>query len=323
MSRVTYGAPGILGKHPSRDDFIALGNRGHEFVSFDAFLTRNVEWAEAKAGSGWPNAYNGAAVQAFVYRPTAGGRATALVGAFGPSRDRAGRRFPLTVAVPLFASNDLVAAPEILPLVLEACWLSSSQWVLSLDAAPDASIRLPADSFPAPEVDLDDALSSYAAWTRGLRTSELWPSLFQGEQQVDPTQILAVVSQTVASCRGIEQPSSPLALRLPLGAAGGAAVCFWLDWVCRIAHWKATVPSFFWSHDGERGSMLLALGNAPPCTLAELWLATGNREQICDVAHAPWTIRVTDGHPTEWLRAANDGSCTVAELLHAAHTVEF
>ena len=142
MSRVGLGAPGLLGKHASRDDFLILGNRGHEFTSFDALLTHNVEWAEANAGSRWAEAFLAGGVQAFVYRPTAGGPATALVGALGPSSDRAGRRFPLSVAMPLFAPAELLGAPELLPLVLESAWQVSSQLVLSLTAETDDGVAM-------------------------------------------------------------------------------------------------------------------------------------------------------------------------------------
>ncbi len=40
---------------------------------------------------------------------------------------------------------------------------------------------------------------------------------------------------------------SPLSLRLPLGQAGGAALCFCSDLARRFLGWRATVPSFFWS----------------------------------------------------------------------------
>ena len=322
MSRVKTGLPGILGKHPTRDDFLAEGNRSHEFTSFDAFLTRNIEWAEAKAGPEWPGAYDAAGLQAFVYRPTSGGRASALIGGFAPSWDRAGRRFPLTVAMPLFASPELLAAPEVLPLVLESCWQSTSELLLSLTTNPDANVGLALNHLAAADLPTDDAFESYAAWTRSLPASELWTLIFGTDRPVDPARVLAVVSETAATCRGIEQPTSPLALRLPLGEAGGAAVCFWLDWVCSVARWKATVPSFFWSHNGREGTMLLALGHAPPCTLAELWSATGTRDEICDVAGAPWAVHAP--RPDRlWLSTEQCQQSTVAELLHAAHAAEF
>jgi type VI secretion system ImpM family protein len=313
----------LLGKHASRDDFVVLGNRGHEFTSFDALLTHNVEWAEANAGAGWVEAFLAGGVQAFVYRPTAGGSAAALVGALGPSSDRAGRRFPLCIAMPLFAPAELLAAPELLPLVLESAWQVSSQLVLSLTAEPEANVAERLAQLAAPEIELQEALASYSAWTRNLPVDELWALIFGQERRVDPASVLALVSETVGSCRGVERPTTPLSLRFPLGLAGGAAVCFWLDWVCCIARWKATIPSFFWSHDGQQGTMILGLGMLPRCALAELWLPTGKRDQICDVATAPWDLRLPETEAARWLSAQQGSARTVADLLHVAHTWDF
>lgn len=323
MSRAVFGAPGLLGKHASRGDFVNLGNRSREFTSFDAFLTHSVEWAEEKAGSRWTEVYGAGGVQAFVYRPAAGGKAAALVGAFGPSSDRAGRRFPLSAAVPLFAPAGLLAAPEILPLVLESCWQSTSELVLALMADPSANLEQRLGELRVAEVEVEDALVSYDEWTRSLPTDELWTLIFGERHRVDPASVLALVSETVRTCRGVETPTTPLCLRLPLGMAGGAAVCFWLDWVSSIARWKATLPSFFWSHDGRQGTMILALGVPPASTLAELWLPTAERQEICDLAAAPWNLQVSEAEAAHWVDARQGSGRTVADLVHAAHTFEF
>jgi type VI secretion system ImpM family protein len=323
VTGVSLGAPGLLGKHPSRGDFVNIGNRSQEFTSFDAFLTHNLEWAEARAGSRWVDAYSAGGVHAFVYRSAPGKKTPALVGAFGPSSDRAGRRFPLTVAMPLAAPAELLAAPEIMPLVLEPCWNVCSQLVLSLAAEPNANVAERLSQMSVPEVDLDDALGSYAEWTRSLPVDELWGMIFGEDQRVNPAQLVALVSETVRSCRGVDEVATPLSLRLPLGLAGGAAVCFWLDWAGCIAGWKANVPTFFWSHNGTQGTMTLALGRLPHSTLAELWLPTGSRDEICDIATAPHDLQLPEEGAARWLSAQQRSGRTVAELLHSAHTWDF
>lgn len=323
MRESSFGLPGVFGKHPTRGDFLAAGNRGPEFTSFDAFLTHNIEWAEAKAGPQWVDAYNAGSVQAFVYRPSSPSRAAALVGVMAPSFDRAGRRFPLTVAVPLSAPQSLLAAPEILPLVLEPIWQSTSERLSSYTSNPNAPIEIEQLPFDDMRCDFDETSSSYASWTRTLPARELWALIFGVDRPVDPARVLSHVSSTVATCRGIERPTSSLALRLPLGAAGGAALCFWLDWVCRIARWKATIPSFFWSHNGREGAVVIALGSPPHCTLAELWNATGSRDQICDVATMPWQMNsVSTADPVVVALGQLAAHHTVAELLHTAHTID-
>lgn len=322
MKTPALGAAGVLGKHPAHGDFLALGNRSHEFTSFDAFLTRNIEWAEQEAGPRWEQAFPAGGVFAFAYRPTEGGRAALLAGALGPSNDRAGRRFPLSVAMPLLATPELLAAPEILPLVLEACWQLTSDFVLAVSADPTASLAAQLATLQPPELALDEALESYDTWTRTLPTDELWALIFGDDPRVDPAAILALVAEAVRACRGVEQPTTPLSLRLPLGAAGGAAVCFWLDWVRCIARWRRTLPTFFWSHDGQQGTLLLHLGVPPRCTLAELWSPTTSRDEICDVATAPWNIRPTQDTDPRLLALPREHGATIATLLHAAHALE-
>jgi len=323
MRSATLGLPGVLGKHPTRGDFLAAGNRDPEFTSFDAFLTHNMEWAEAKAGPEWGHAYDAGSVQAFVYRPTTPSHVSALVGVFAPSWDRAGRRFPLTVGVPLLAPPSLLAAPEVLPLALESIWQSTSEQLQSFTSNPNTQVAVDQLLFGEVPVALDETFDGYASWTRTLPSRELWALIFGVERFVDPVRVLSHVSNTVATCRGIERPTSPLALRLPLGMAGGAALCFWLDWVCRIARWKTTIPSFFWSHNGQEGAVIIAIGSPPACTLAELWSATGTQDQICDVAAAPWQLESVS--PTDPVAVAIGQLAehhSVAELLHAAHTID-
>lgn len=321
MKRAELGQPGLIGKHPSRGDFVGLGRREHEFTSFDAFLTHNMEWAEQHAGARWEQAYRSAEIFAFAYRPTEGGRASALVGAIGTSEDRAGRRYPLSAAMPLFASPELFAAPELLPLALESCWQATSQVIASLAAEPDSGIAHSFASLVELPLDVDEALASYAEWTRRLPAEELWALIF-GEKQPGIARALALVGDAIETCRNIEKPTTPLSLRLPLGRAGGAAVCFWLDWVRSITHWRATLPTFFWSHDGERGTLLLNLGSPPRCTLAELWLPTGTRDEICDITGAPESLSVDPGQVRRWAALVEGPPRTVASLLHAVHTLQ-
>jgi len=324
MTGSSLGLPGVFGKHPSRGDFLASGNRAPEFTSLDAFLTHNIEWAEAQGRPDWVQAYNSGSVQAFVHRanPQRGG--TALVGVLAPSWDRAGRRFPLTVGVPLRASTALSASPEVLPIVLESCWQAASDLLLSFTSEISARVEVGHEPLCDPELDLGNACEGYASWTRTMPSRELWGLIFGEGSPVDPVRVLSVVGRAIATCRGVEAPTTSLALRLPLGAAGGAALCFWLDLVSRVARWKATIPSFFWSHNGQEGSAVIALGNHPVCTLSEVWDPTGQRDPICDVATAPWHLMPLDSaEPMVQALAQLHEQATIAEVLHAAHCAAY
>jgi type VI secretion system ImpM family protein len=320
MELATLGAPVLLGKHPSRGDFVAFGLRGPETTGFDDFVTASIEWAEARAGAGWDAAYGAGGVQAFVYRPETGSR-TVLVGAFAPSTDRAGRRYPLSFAIPLQPSPALLAAPGLWPILLEPIWSAASEAVLALVADPQADIAAHLTALAPPQLEPAANVQEYLEWTQGLPADELWALLFGAEPGVDPAALLGLVTEAVMTVRGIEAPTTPLSLRLPLGAAGGAAVCFWLDWVCSVARWRETLPSFFWSHDGERGALLLCLGKPPRCTLAELWLPTRSRDVLLDVATDPASVP-PPASGSGALAAAWTSLHTVADVLEAARTLE-
>ncbi len=89
------GAAGLYGKHPGFGDFISAG-LGEGWRGF-------ADWAEAAlggwregAGPDWQAQFDAAPPLCFWIGPALAGQA--LRGAWIPSRDRTGRRFPLVVA---------------------------------------------------------------------------------------------------------------------------------------------------------------------------------------------------------------------------------
>lgn len=124
----------------------------------------------------------------------------------------------------------------------------------------------------------------YDEWVHTLPVSELWALL--GPALANPAATLRLLLEALAPTRGVEQPTTSLALRLPLGIAGGAALCVWLDIVRRSLGWRSTLPSLFWSHDGTTGFALLHLGRPSKTALTELWLPSGSRDEIVDLTVA-------------------------------------
>lgn len=319
-----FGATGALGKLPSRGDFIQVGAGGAPFASFDAFLTESIEWAEGRGdASAWAEAFSNAPLQAFVYRAPARGGSSLLAGAMAPSHDQAGRRFPLSVATPFTAGARLLAEPELLPLILETCWYATSGLVT--EARSSASFELPTRLPVLADASVDEVeevRASYAQWAETLPVDELWALLFGQQPPVDPALVLAFLYRAVRPCRGQERPTTPLSVRVPLGLAGGAAVCFWIDFVRRVAHWRATVPSFFWSHDGQSGALFLCLGEPPKSTLAELWQPTGRRDEICDLSQLIGARDAASLEAASETREAWTAAGRVADLLRIAETLD-
>ena len=319
MTDLGRAAMGVFGKAPWRAEYIKIRWDGEPFTSFDTWLTDNVEWAALHAGAAFAQASRGGTVNAFVFRPKNG--QGALAGAIAASTDSAGRSFPLVVAAPLAGAGvDIAACPEVLPLVLEDFWQLASEVVVAVQAA--GSVEHAASVSPGDftwPLGAPQAAEAYADWAASLPLGDLCTLVYGSEGLSMAAGVVRFIVEAVRPTRGVERPRTPLTLRLPLGAAGGAAVCFWVDLLRRAAAWRSTVPSFFWSHDGAAGTMLLHLGDAPRSTLADLWIPGTDRGELCDLTRPLSSAQLgamPDLPPA--LARCFAGDCRVADLVAAA-----
>ncbi len=306
----------LFGKHPSREDFITAAS-SPAMTQFDQWLLQAMEWANARAAPGWSEAFSRGNARAFVYcPPLPNPMGSLLVGALQPSRDRSGRQFPLIAATELSAGAVSGRCLQALPVLLEPLWQQTAE-VLSQATAGTRSLA-PAHVEPLQPV--DEALVPYQDWTRSLDAAELWSSLLGSDPGDGPLRALQLLFECVRPFRSVEQPTTWLTLRLPLGSAAGAGICFWLDLVRRAAHWRSTIPSFFWCQDEQQAGLLLHLGQIPKSALAQLWLPTSDRDEICDLS----SPSVRSGAPLDPAlpaieqRYLADGTATVEELLDLA-----
>jgi len=318
------GAFCAFGKLPTHADFVHVGAGSELFARFDDWLTDSVEWAHARMGASWREAFRAGTMRAFMYRGAGSGLEQPLVvGALAPSRDEAGRLFPMCLGRSLSPTAEFVRNPHLLPFACESIWQAAGESLAELGTNPalDLSARL-ADLAEPNAVSFGDAASAYAAWGETMQLSE-FVALVLGPGQVGALRaMLRLMSEAVQPHRNQELPSTPLSLRLPLGAAGGAAVCFWLDAVRRLAGWRATVPSIFWSQDGDSGRLTVHLGVAPPATVSELWLPDAKSDEFCDLAEplSAATVDALPPLPGVIEQVLSDPAGSVAGLLAALAT---
>jgi type VI secretion system ImpM family protein len=308
--------PALLGKVPWRDEYLNVGVDGPSFRVFDRWLTENIEFAAARAGDRWEDAYRAGVIHAFVFRPMRT-QLPLLAGAISPSFDSAGRNYPLVVASTVARAHDFCRTPEALPLLLEEFWQLSSGAVAVARATRDFAPSHFGDD--AADVDGTAVVSAYADWAQKLPLVELWDLVYGAGGAANGRSAVRLVLEAIRPSSGVELSDTPLTLRLPLGSVGGAAVCFWIELVRRSARWKVTIPSFFWSHDGNTGTMLLHLGVPPKSTLAELWLPTQQRDEFCDLLEFgdPQPMRSLDEPPPALARVLSSASATVRDLMLA------
>ncbi|HEY6077945.1 MAG TPA: type VI secretion system-associated protein TagF [Polyangiaceae bacterium] len=280
MSGLASQRPGFVGKVPDRAEYLPVPTTAPGFAALDAWLSSSMEWAAGHAGASFPNAFASGAMQGFVFCDGVT-MASALVGALAPSHDSAGRQFPLAFALPVALDASLLEKPELLPFVFEDLWAVSTDALsarLAGNAAGVDALLTTLESLAAPE--LGETQQLYASWAAELPQAELWTLL---GLQTDPQLALRWLLETLAPLKGAPRTSSGLSLRVPLGALGGIGLCFWLDLVRRSLAWTSGVPSMFWSHDGSTGTAFIHPGRLPKPTLAELWLPTGERDEIADL----------------------------------------
>jgi type VI secretion system ImpM family protein len=299
-----------VGKLPASADFLRIRAGSEAFQALLGWLIDGVQLAALSGDS--LSTLPPTAVQAMCFRGRRG--MSALVGALAPSADQAGRHFPIAAASELALDAGLVEHPEALPLVLEALWAVTAQLVVDLQGVGRAELDLP---LPDADVQLTagEALRAYRAWTDELEIDDFLALVF-GADPAFAAGTLAIVEEAVSPYRGVENPDTPLSLRLPLGQVGGAALCFWLDLIVRLTGWRRTVPSFFWSQEGDSGAVLLHLGRVPPAALRELWLPTGTSDEVCDLVQPERLFRSSGA--SRWERILNDRELSVSDLLRAA-----
>jgi type VI secretion system ImpM family protein len=283
------GGFAVFGKVPARADFLRAGGSSQALAQFDDWLSNSVEWAHARSGAEWCNAFRVGSAHAFMFRVIDRdvSAPSYIVGALAPSRDQAGRLFPISVSAPVALGPDFTGEPQLLPFACESIWQSAGECVAELSSNPNADSASHVGALQVPmALSFADARDAYTGWSQALPVAELWQLIF-GSPAPDPFRsALQLLSAAVEPFRNRETPNTRLSLRLPLGVAGGAAVCFWLDVVRRLARWQATVPSFFWSHDGAAGQLTVHLGSPPAATISELWLPTARFDEFCDLTVA-------------------------------------
>lgn len=273
-----------FGKAPGMGDFLRVGSAGRAGDSFDEWIQQGLGHAEAKRGPGWAEAYGSGGAWAFIYRPPrSAGTQEGLVGVMGPSVDAVGRRYPLVVCTNALAACG-VPWPHVLPLAF-GDFLDGAAGVLLDPGASASAVGMQAALgrvAPPALRDADWSARDYEVWASSTPLAQAW-SILYGEDVLSPVHAVYTIAEAVAPFRGVEAPETRLSLRLPLGAAGGAAAAFWIDIVRRLARSPREVRTCFWSSDGRTGTLLVQLGTTPAASLGELWAPDANSEHVCEL----------------------------------------
>ncbi len=308
----------VVGKAPWHPEFLRGAGMSPELYAFDKWLY------DAAADGACPEPTSPGVWEAraygFVVRlgDAAPGAPVAITGVLAPSHDRAGRAFPIAVATSLSIPTFIQRHAEVFPIALEPYWLSAGELLSDLRAATDATGVEPqrlATLTDGPLEPPEGAHVLYTQWTRGTAASEIARSLGRADGWLAET-AYAVVDAVIAHVQNGPARPPVLGVRVPLGAAAGAELCFWLDVLRRAMRPTAVVPSFFWSHDGETGEALLYLDAPPQGALATLWGALATPLPVLDCTRASAARAEVD--PV--LGALEGADETVSQLLAGVDT---
>lgn len=308
MFGVKANSVALLGKAPCQGDFIRWNAADPVSAQFHKWLEEGHE-AVRRA-----NLALTAEPICFVY--TAAGGRQALVGMMGPSSDKVGRQFPLTVFVPvdlgpassnaatLYGSHQAFFAGA-RQLLADAAKLSSDELAKRVEAlGPHAS----GDSAAA---------ETYRRKVNTAPASSL-VKMFTGDGAAPGAQYYAfrTFMMACAAERG-KEPSKPgVTLDCPFTDELGPYP--WVEMARRMLQWRGMMPALFW-HGGPNPRLLVSLG--PPSSTLLMHLAKPDHSSM-----KLWPLRTKAANAIETAkqalnanqrRALDDASSTAESLILA------
>jgi type VI secretion system ImpM family protein len=301
---------GTFGKLRGQGDFLQAGHAG-------PIVQELRQWVESGLGravgrSQFVEAFDDGVAFGFLFRSPKV-QSGALVGILAPSKDAVGRRFPL-VAFAELDPEPLYSFPHLAPLVL-GDFLERVRGIV-VDAVSHGSSatflnQLGSLVAPQPAADVLAEAQSYTRWAQQATVEGAFAWVYERASSEELARVFGFVRSATSDSSGQAAPSTPVALRLPLGAAGAGGAALWLDLVRRIAEWSQMVPTCFWSVDPRHSELVVQLGVAPPATFGELWLPRADSDHVCDLT-VPSKVRPvgTFDHP-----ALENPASPVFELL--------
>ncbi len=247
---------GAFGKVPAAGDFISLGGGSAATQAFQAWLQQENDHLASKRLPIPTTPIR------FVYRDPTGG---AIVGAFGPSRDKVGRTFPLAVyshidvhtAMPRFSA---------LPTAFDGFLDGVCQTITDAAEMPLENLagRIGGLHLPG-AADLRDA----ALWTHealgatpgGVLLEHLFGPVAQGVHYHG-------LNMMRTACRQVHGRDPGKAnIIVECHAGDDVQIAFWLCMAETLLGWSSAPPAFFWTDVSSQDSRLLLSLGAPPLGL--------------------------------------------------------
>lgn len=306
---------GAFGKLPCTGDFLRVRSGVEPAQAFQQWLGKAIDWAAPRGLPGWPDRLDDAPL-AFVFSGGTG----VLVGVLRGSRDSAGRRFPMAVFGSL-DPRDVDGHAAVIPLAM-ASFFDAARGVLDAHVDSPATLERLVDALPAPRMTAG-ASGAFTSWASSHAARDVWGSAFGADGAAGARVAVHTVVEALAPFAGQDEPTTPLCVRLPLGADPTFEVCAWLDLVRAVGGWRKHVPTALWPLGGSGSrALVVGLGQAHPLALAEVVLGGVDADQVCDLTRPHPPAEATRGFRPlgeRLVMAFGDPASSIGVFLDAAH----
>lgn len=248
---------GLFGKIPAQGDFVRVNNSDPAAQSFDPWCQ------EALAALQRVNQPVASDPVYFVYR--AYGTPNVLVGAMGPSEDRVGRKFPLSVFATVSATS-VATRFSGLPVAYSSFLEAAAQLIEEAKALSLADIASRLSTLPLPDAaEMSRADEICRRTLDGTTSHELQQRIFgdlaRGQQYYAFNTMVLACSQ----CRGREPARASIVVDCPVMV--DVDLFAWLDLTRRLLGWPGAPPAYVWT-ESESPRLLISLGPPPPPILS-------------------------------------------------------
>jgi type VI secretion system protein ImpM len=270
-------AAAAFGKLPAFGDFVREGELGGGEELFGWFEQGIA--AASNRGSAWRDGFDRGALKAFVVPLSKG---TLAVGVMAPSQDAVGRRFPFAVFGET-TREAFLPGPHVLPLYLGNFLQGAGEVIEQATLGGRSTSALLQAVQPLDQGQFVANLDAYSAWVQAASLRTVGQAIFGADWRSGLAHALYICAESVRPFRGSEAPSTPLAVRLPLGNGSGGAASFWLHVVRAAAAWQTTIPSCFWSFDLSDPSITIFFGQLRASAFADLWEAAPDSDSLSDL----------------------------------------
>jgi len=273
---------GLFGKHPSAGDFLRVNASSTEVRAFDQWLSGSISRAE-RSFDEWKEIYQRATASSFLFHAHwQADNPRCLLGTLVPSRDQAGRLFPLALFAEIDARTVDVRYPALPhhPFLQDLRSMLGRRERLTQDelASSVQRVRVPDDG------GMQRAYDQHADHLERSTLGSALAPIFDGAPSGLRERALSLLR---SACGPARDPRNlpRYGLRCPLGRGGPSAAALWLE-LFRASIGTPIMPNVLWNDE----AVVIFFSRLSSKALMALWLPSWQDDNIFDIASDDPTV---------------------------------